>query len=178
MSELTTAARPYARAVFDTAVKNNAVEHWTQMLALCAQVAEHPLMQTALDNPALNGQQCADLFNQVCAQQLDSKGCNLIRLLAENDRLALLPDIAALYHTYKTRAAGRVDAELVSALEVSEDQKQALAASLSKRLGKQVSLTTRIDGNLIGGAIVRAGDIVIDGSVRGRLNKMCGVLAD
>lgn len=178
MSELTTAARPYARAAFDIAVKNNAIEQWTQMLMLCAHVAENPLMQAALDNPALNAQQCADLFNQVCAQQLDSKGQNLIRLLAENDRLTLLPDIAALYHTYKVQAEGRVDAELISALKVGEDQKQAIVASLSKRLGKQVSLTTRIDRHLIGGAIVRAGDTVIDGSVRGRLNKMSSTLAD
>lgn len=178
MSELTTAARPYARAAFDIASDNNAIDQWTEMLNLCSAVAENASMQAALDNPALNWQQSADLFNEVCGEKLDARGQNFIRLLAENDRLSLLPEIAALYHHYKAQAQGTVDAELISALDVSDDQKNAIAASLSKRLGKQVSLTTRIDESLIGGAIIRAGDMVIDGSIRGRLDKMSSTLAN
>ena len=90
----------------------------------------------------------------------------------------MLPEIAALYQFYRAKAQGTVDAELVSAQEVSNDQVNAIAASLSKRLGKKVSLTTRIDETLIGGAIVRAGDMVIDGSIRGRLEKLSTTLAN
>ena len=178
MSELTTAARPYARAAFDIASENNAVDQWTEMLNFCAAVAYDPTMKAALDNPSLNWQQSANLFNEVCAEQLDERGKNFIRLLAENDRIALLPEVAALYQFYRAQAQGTVDAELVSAQEVSADQVNSIAESLSKRLGKKVSLTTRIDETLIGGAIVRAGDMVIDGSIRGRLEKLSNTLAN
>ena len=178
MSELTTAARPYARAAFDYASSNNAIDKWADMLSFCAVVAEDTTMQAALDQPSLNRQQSADLFNSVCADQLNDQAKNFIKLLAENDRISLLPDIAVLYHHYQAEAEGTVDAELVSALEVNEQQAQAIASSLTKRLGKKVSLTTRIDESLIGGAIIRAGDMVIDGSVRGRLEKLSNSLTN
>ena len=178
MSELITAARPYARAAFDVASENGAIDQWTEMLNLCAAVAHDSTMKAALDNPNLNWQQSADLFNEICAEHLDARGKNFIKLLAENDRLALLPEIAALYQYYRAQAQGTVDAELVSAQEVSADQVNSIAESLSKRLGKKVSLTTSIDETLIGGAIVRAGDMVIDGSIRGRLEKLSNTLAN
>ena len=176
MSELTTAARPYARAAFDYASSNNVIDNWASMLSFCAAVADDATMQAALDQPSLNWQQSAELFNEVCGDQLNDQGKNFIKMLAENDRISLLPDIAVLYHHYQTEAQGTVDAELVSALEVSEQQVETIAASLSKRLGKKVSLTTRIDEALIGGAVIRAGDMVIDGSVRGRLEKLSNTL--
>lgn len=178
MSELITAARPYARAAFDVASENGAIDQWTEMLNLCAAVAHDSTMKAVLDNPNLNWQQSADLFNEICAEHLDARGKNFIKLLAENDRLALLPEIAALYQFYRAQAQGTVDAELVSAQEVSADQVNSIAESLSKRLGKKVSLTTSIDETLIGGAIVRAGDMVIDGSIRGRLEKLSNTLAN
>lgn len=178
MSELTTAARPYARAAFDYASSNSVIDKWADMLSFSAAVAEDATMKAALDQPSLNWQQSADLFNEVCADQLDDQAKNFIKLLAENDRISLLPDIAVLYHHYQAEAQGTVDAELVSALEVSEQQIEAISASLSKRLGKKVSLTTRIDESLIGGAVIRAGDMVIDGSVRGRLEKLSNSLAN
>ena len=178
MSELTTAARPYARAAFDYASSNSVTDKWADMLSFCAAVAEDATMKAALDQPSLNWQQSADLFNEVCADQLDDQAKNFIKLLAENDRISLLPDIAVLYHHYQAEAQGTVDAELVSALEVSDQQIEVISASLSKRLGKKVSLTTRIDESLIGGAVIRAGDMVIDGSVRGRLEKLSNSLAN
>ena len=178
MSELTTAARPYARAAFDYASNNNVIDKWAEMLSFCAAVAEDTTMIAALDQPSLNWQQSAELFNEVCADQLDDSAKNFIKLLAENDRISLLPDIAVLYHHYQAEAQGTVDAELVSALDVSEQQIEAIAASLTKRLGKKVSLTTRIDETLIGGAVIRAGDMVIDGSLRGRLEKLSNSLTN
>ena len=177
MSELTTAARPYARAAFDLASQHGSAEQWSDMLGFCAAVEHDSAMQAALDNPSLNKQQRADLFNEVCGDKLNQQGQNFIKLLSENDRLELLPEIAALYQHYRAQAEGTVDAELISALEVSEDQVNKIAESLKNRLGKKVSLTTSIDSSLIGGAIIKAGDMVIDGSVRGRLDKLSTTLA-
>ena len=176
MSELTTAARPYARAAFDYASSNDVADQWAEMLGFCAAVADDAMMIAALDQPSLNRQQSADLFNEVCADKLNEHGKNFIKLLAENDRISLLPDIAVLYHHYQAEAEGIVDAQLISALEVSDQQVQSISASLAKRLGKKISMTTSIDETLIGGAIIRAGDMVIDGSVRGRLEKLSNTL--
>ena len=176
MSELTTAARPYARAAFDYASSNGVADQWAEMLSFCGAVADDATMKAALDQPSLNRQQSADLFNEVCADKLDEHGKNFIKLLAENDRISLLPDIAVLYHHYQAEAEGTVDAQLISALEVSDQQVEAISASLAKRFGKKISITTSIDEALIGGAIIRAGDMVIDGSVRGRLEKLSNTL--
>lgn len=178
MSELTTAARPYARAAFAFAAEIGAVPQWAEMLSFCSAVAEDDTMKQALDQPELNRQQKGDLFNQVCADKLTDQGKNFIKLLAENDRISLMPDIAVLFHHYQTEAEGSIDAELISALEVSDQQVQAIAASLAKRLGKKVSLTTKLDQSLIGGAVIRAGDMVIDGSVKGRLEKLSNTLSN
>jgi len=172
VSELTTAARPYARAAYAYSSENNDIQQWADMLSFSAAVAEDEMMKTALDQPTLNRMQKADLFNEVCEGKLDDAGKNFIKMLAENDRIALLPDIAVLFHHYKTEAEGAIDAQLISAMDVSDEQVQAIAASLTKRLGKKVSLSTQIDKSLLGGAIIRAGDMVIDGSVRGRLEKL------
>ena len=177
MSELTTAARPYARAAYAFASDANAVPQWADMLSFCAAIAEDATMKAALDQPTLNRLQKGDLFNQVCADKLNDQGKNFIKLLAENDRISLLPDIAVLFHHYQSEAEGSIDAELISALDVSDQQVEAIAASLSKRLGKKVSLTTKLDASLIGGAVIRAGDMVIDGSVRGRLEKLSNNLS-
>ena len=176
MSELTTAARPYARAAFEYASSKSEINQWAEMLGFCAVVADDATMKAALDQPSLNRQQAADLFNEVCTDQLDEHGKNFIKLLSENDRISLLPDIAVLFHHYQADAEGTVDAQLISALDVSDEQVQAISASLAKRLGKKISMTTSIDPSLIGGAIIRAGDMVIDGSVRGRLEKLSSTL--
>ena len=178
MSELTTAARPYARAAFDIANAHSDQQKWTDMLAFMAAVAYDPTMAAVLDSPTLSQQQAADLFISVCEGHIDERGKNFIKLLAENDRIKLLPEIAALYQHYRAEAEGTIDAQVISASEVSESQLTKIAASLKQRLGKEVRLTSKIDASLIGGAIIRAGDMVIDGSVRGRLNKLSTVLSN
>ncbi len=178
MSELTTAARPYARAAFKYATEHQVVDKWLDMLSFCAAVVEDASMKAALEQPRLNRLQKGELFIEVCADQINEQCKNFIKMLAENDRLSLLPEITVLYHHDQLEAEGAVDAELISALEVSEQQVRSIEQSLAKRLGKKVSLTTRIDNTLIGGAIIRAGDMVIDGSVRGRLEKLSNTLSN
>lgn len=178
MSELTTAARPYARAAFATASKNGDQEQWSSMLMLMAGVANDDSMKTVLASPKLTSEQASAMFIKVCKEHIDANGENFIKLLAENGRLTLLPEVAALFQFYRAQAEGTVEAELISAQAVSDAQAEVISASLAKRLGKKVSLKTRIDETLIGGAIVRAGDLVIDGSLRGRVNKLSSALTN
>ena len=178
MSELTTTARPYARAAFEIAQKNSEQVKWSEMFEFMATVAYDPTMRAVLDSPRLSKQQAADLFISVCEQQINERAKNFIKLLAQNDRITLLPEIAALYQHYRADAEGTVDAEVIAASEVSETQLEQIAVSLKQRLGKQVRLTSSIDDSLIGGAIIRAGDLVIDGSIRGRVDKLSTALTN
>lgn len=172
MSELITAARPYARAVLELAREQNRYADWSEMLEFMATVAQDLSMQTALESPALNRAQSAELFISVCANSLDEQGQNFIKQLAENRRLVLLPDIAAQYEHYRADAEGKIEAEVVSARDITQQQSNNIATALKARLGREVTITTRTDPTLLGGAIIRAGDLVIDGSIRGKLNKL------
>lgn len=177
MSDLTTAARPYARAAFDVARTHREQESWTGMLEWMVAVACDPTMRALLDSPALSRQQAAELLISVCEGQLNERARNFIRLLAENDRIRLLPDIEVLFRRYRAEAEGTVDAEVISASEVDEAQLAHITRALRQRLGKEVRLVSRTDPALLGGAVIRAGDLVIDGSVRGRLDKLSTALA-
>lgn len=178
MSELTTAARPYARAAFDIANKHSEQQQWTDMLGLMASVAHDPTMTAVLDSPGLSQAQSAAMFIKVCEDKIDQRAKNFIQLLAENDRIQLLPEIAALYEHYRAEAEGSIEAEVISANETSDAQLAKIAAALKTRLGKEVRITSKIDPTLIGGAIIRAGDMVIDGSVSGRLTKLSTTLTN
>lgn len=172
MAETTTIARPYAQAVFELAREQKRFADWSEMLGFAAAVASNDEMQTLLDNPRLTRDQVVELVLTVCEGQLDDNGRNLIRLLAENGRLPVLPEIAALYEQERARAEGILEAEVISAQALSEVQKAGLAKALAKRLGREISLKCSLDASLLGGAVIRAGDMVIDGSAVGRLEKM------
>jgi len=165
MSELTTAARPYARAAFDIANTHGEQQQWSTMLDFMSAIAHDPTMIALLDSPGLSQSQAAEMFISVCRK-------NFIKLLSENGRIKLLPEITALFEHYRAEAEGSIDAEVISANQVTDAQLTKIAASLKQRLGKEVRLSAKIDESLIGGAIIRAGDMVIDGSVRGRLDKL------
>ena len=172
MSELTTAARPYARAAFDIANTHGEQQQWSTMLDFMSAIAHDPTMIALLDSPGLSQSQAAEMFISVCLDKIDQRGKNFIKLLSENGRIKLLPEITALFEHYRAEAEGSIDAEVISANQVTDAQLTKIAASLKQRLGKEVRLSAKIDESLIGGAIIRAGDMVIDGSVRGRLDKL------
>jgi F-type H+-transporting ATPase subunit delta len=176
MAETTTIARPYAQAVFALAREKGELGEWSEMLRLGAMVASDADMLTLIDSPHLDKSQLAQLFIEICAGQLNEEGKNLIRVLAENNRLPLLPDIAALYETERAAVEGTIVAEVISATALSEARQTGIAAALTKRLGREVTLECRIDESLLGGAVIRAGDVVIDGSVTGKLNKLANAL--
>ncbi len=172
MSELVTLARPYASAVFELAKEQKDFDRWSKMLVFMAAVAHDGEMRRVLDSPRLSEEQAAEMFIAVCEERIDDDGRNFVRLLAENRRLQILPEITALYEFLRHEAEGKIDAEVVSAQEISDEQKKAIAKALKERLGREVNLTTRTDEALLGGAVIRAGDLVIDGSIRGRLNRL------
>ncbi|HEX2237436.1 MAG TPA: F0F1 ATP synthase subunit delta [Gammaproteobacteria bacterium] len=177
MSELTTLARPYASAAFELAKEQQQFDHWSQMLAFMAAVAHDGTLRAVLDSPRLSEAQAAELFISICQERIDEQGRNFIKLLAENRRLTLLPEITALFEFMRREAEGKIDAEVVSAKEISQAQMEAITQALKARLGREVNVTARTDASLLGGAIIRAGDLVIDGSIRGRLNQLSTALS-
>lgn len=177
MSELTTAARPYARAVFELAQSKGEFDKWSDQLLLMAAVVHDPSAKALIDNPRLTKAQRADFVIKICEGRIDDGGTNLLHLLAENDRLSVLPEIAALYELHRAEAEGSVDAEVVSAFPLSDEQQAAMAAGLKKRLGREVRINVKTDESVLGGAVIRVGDMVIDGSIRGRLERMASSLS-
>lgn len=172
MTERTTLARPYAEAVFRLASERKALSHWSGMLRLAAGIASDPQMQQLAENPRVARERFVAFFLDVAGKPLDADGANFIRLLSENRRLALLPEITTLYEALRAAAESRVEAEVVSAFAVEQNQLNEIAAALKKRLGRDVTLATRIDPSLVGGVVIRAGDLVIDGSVQGHLRAL------
>ncbi len=177
MAEFTTTARPYARAAFELAREHGQFEKWSEMLSFMAAVANDPEMRALLDSPRLTSEQAAEMFNSICAEHIDEGGQNFVKLLAENRRLVLLPEITALYDLYRSEAEGKVEAEVISAQEITKEQLAMIAGALETHLGQEVKLLPRTDSTLLGGAIIRAGDLVIDGSIRGKLSKLASVLS-
>ena len=177
MSELTTAARPYAKAVFEMAHEAGALTNWSAQLAAMSAVVAADGSAALLNHPRITKEQKAEILAEAAGDALDDQGRNLLRVLAENDRFILLPEIATIFEQLKAEAEGAVEAEITSAQEISDEQQQAIAAALQKRLGREVKLVTKVDPSLMGGAIIRAGDLVIDGSIQGRLQEMKAALA-
>ena len=177
MAETITVARPYAQAAFNYATEQQALREWSDMLALLAMVAADPDMVRVIESPQLTEKQLADLMVDVCGDRLTDKGANFVRVLADNRRLELLPDIAALFEIQRQEAEGTIKAELVSAYPATDEQQALIIESLRRRLGKDIELSCSTDAGLLGGAIIRAGDLVIDGSVRGKLQRLGSALS-
>ena len=172
MAELSTLARPYAKAAFQAAVEAGALQAWSDMLAVASLVSEQDKVVEVLTNPGLTGEQQAQTFIEVCGDTLSTSGQSLISVLAENKRISLLPQIFEQFEHLKAELEKAVDVEIISAFEVTDDTKQKLTQALKAKLDKDVRVTTSVDSTLVGGAIIRAGDLVIDGSLKGKLAKL------
>ncbi len=171
MSETLTLARPYARAAFETASSANALAAWAQKLRFSAQLAADARVGGLIGNPRLDN---ADLTGLLLPpdETVDSPFTSFLSLLVENRRALLLPDIAALFEDYKREAERVLKVTLRTATPVPETQADAIKIALKKRFGRDIDLEQRIDPSVIGGAVIDAGDTVIDGSVRGRLARL------
>ena len=172
MAELSTLARPYAKAAFEYARDNNALPVWSEQLATAAAVTQDSAMGAVLNDPALTAEQQARTLSDVCGDTLNAEARNFVAILASNKRLPLLPEIHSLFDQYKANQEKSVDVEVVSAFDLADATRDKLAAVLGKKLEREVKVRTSTDKNLLGGVLIRAGDLVIDGSVRGRLNKL------
>jgi F-type H+-transporting ATPase subunit delta len=175
MSELTTIARPYAKAAFDFAIEANTVENWLEMLVFAAEVANDTTIKSYLSGGA-SVEQAQDIFLKVCDVQLDSNGQNLIKVMAENQRLLVLPQVVTQFRELKTEHEKTVSVDVTSAVELTAEQETTLCAALEKRLARKVKLNCKIDANVVSGLVIKAGDMVIDGSVRGKLNRLATIM--
>ena len=178
MAEFSTVARPYARAVFELANAAKQLPQWSEALAASAAVLSDTAANSFLGRPELDDEQRALFVQQICAGVKGAdlwatpEGSNLLKLLVENDRLSALPEIAVQFDALKANAENTVKVTLVSAVEVERSVAEKVKQALQKKLGRTVELELTIDPALIGGAIIRAEDMVIDGSVRTRLQRL------
>ncbi|MCW8335106.1 F0F1 ATP synthase subunit delta [Vibrio sp. SCSIO 43135] len=175
MSDLTTIARPYAKAAFDFAVEKEQLDQWGQMLAFAAEVANNEQIQELL-NSSTSAEKLAEVFIAVCGEQFDAYGQNLLKVMAENGRLKALPYVCEEFLVLKKEHEKEVDVDVVSATELSEQQLADISSKLEQRLERKVQLNCSVDETLLGGVIIRAGDLVIDNSARGRLNRLSDAL--
>jgi F-type H+-transporting ATPase subunit delta len=172
MAERITTARPYAKAIFSLARQGNTLAATSAGLMRAAETVADPRVHALLGNPHVTTAQLADLVNGVAGSSLDENSRDFVSLLAQNRRLGFLPEIAALFEQMKAEVENTVNVEVVAATKLTPDQESRYAAALQKKLGRQVRLHTKVDGSLLGGAVLRAGDLVIDGSIKGRLERL------
>ena len=172
MSDFTTAARPYANAVYDTAHENNALDSWSDALANLANVISDSQMSTLLDDPELGKIQKGELVIQVLGDKLTQQQQNLVKLMAENGRLKLMPDVVAQFEVARAKAENKIEAEVISAFELSAEQTNELVNTLKNKLGCDITLTATVDESLIGGVVIKAGDTIIDASMKSQLDSL------
>lgn len=177
MSQANTVARPYAQAAFDEAKKLGALKVWSEMLQSAAQAVEQKDMQAILNSTQVAPEQLNELMLAVCGGKLSVTAHNFIKLLVENKRLIVLPEILEMYETLRAEEEKSVDVVVTSAFELNEAQKQKIAAALKVRMGREIKLSCETNRELLGGVVIRAGDKVIDGSARTRLSELAVALA-
>ena len=175
MSELTTIARPYAKAAFDFAVEAKAIDTWLEMLVFAAEVSKNDTITGYLSGTA-SVEQAKDIFLNVCGEQLNEQGQNLIKVMAENERLLVLPQVAEQFAAMKADFDKEVTVDVSSAVELTAEQQSNISAALEKRLARKVKLNCVVDTNVVSGLVIKAGDMVIDGSVRGKLNRLASTI--
>lgn len=172
MAELSTLARPYAKAAFEYANENSAVDQWSKMLALLAELSSVPAVSALINAPGLTAKVKAEKLVEICGDALNDKGANFLRNLSENRRLPLLPQIQILFGALKAEQERTLDVEVVAAFAMDQAQQDRLAGVLQKRLERAININVSVDASLLGGVVIRAGDTIIDGSVSGRLAKL------
>lgn len=175
MSQALTLARPYARAAFSLAQDEGGFDAWSKALDVAARIAAEPAAASLLGNPALRQ---ADAIALLAGDEAgDSAFARFVAMLFDNRRVALLPEIAGLYEQLRADAERIVKARVTSAASLADAELERIKDALRRRFGREVEVTTAIDESLIGGAVIDAGDVVIDGSLKGKLARLQGALA-
>ena len=176
MAELATIARPYANATFELAKSDGTLEGWSRMLSVLAATTADARVGQLLDSPDLPASAKAFRLAEVCGDELDDRGKKFLQALADHDRLGLIGEIQQQFEELRAEEQKSLDVEVISAYPLSDAQTEALKSALNRRFDKGISIESRVDQALIGGAVIRAGDMVIDGSLRGKLAKLAEVL--
>jgi len=169
-------ARPYAKAVFDLAQETGSYESWTSALEQLAAISQDDAFSALVCDPRVDNAKTVELMTDLAKDTLPDGGANLVNLLVQNDRLSALADIQQQFGDLVAKAKASVNAEVITAMALTEDQKSSLAMALEERLGLKVQLEETVDANLVGGAVIKAGDLVIDGSAKGRIEKLTTAL--
>jgi F-type H+-transporting ATPase subunit delta len=177
MSEAITIARPYAQAAFDEAQKLNSLKAWSELLVNLAELANQTEVRAVISNPKVSRAQLFGLMEALMGTTASVQQRNFVHVLAENQRLSVLPEIAATFEALKAEAEKTVNVVVDSAFDLSATQQEKIVASMKKRMGREVKLTCNVKKDLLGGVVIRAGDKVIDGSARTRLGEMAVALA-
>ncbi len=178
MAELTTVARPYAKAAFEYANAEGKLELaiWSTQLTLAAAIVQDADFARYLSRPSMTVAEQETALFAACGGELSAGVRNFLSLVAANKRLMALPAIAELYEVLKAQAENTADVTVTSAFALSDEQEDALAKQLAEKLGARINISTEVDAALIGGVIIRTGDLVIDASVRGKLAKLSATL--
>jgi F-type H+-transporting ATPase subunit delta len=176
VTEHTTLARPYAKAAFELAQQEGNLGAWSAMLDSLATAVSEPEVHALIGSPRVHAGQVVDVLLALGGEQLSAEARSLVHLMADAGRLALLPTVAALFEGMRADAEGRMEAQVVSARPLSQAQKRKISDALQGRFQREVKLRCRTDRSLIGGAVIHAGDLVIDGSVQGQLGRLAATL--
>jgi len=168
----TTLARPYARAAFGLADQAGTLDRWSSNLALAAIAVATPAMQRVIGHPRVVEAQLLGLFEEVLGDSADPAFRSFLKVLMHYRRLELLPEITAQFEQLKRDRSHKLMVNVTSAVAIEPEQLERLALRLRERFGSEIEMQTDIDQDLIGGLVVRAGDKVIDASVRGRLEQL------
>ncbi len=176
MAEVSTIARPYALAAFKQAKEEKKLGEWSEMIEALALIVSDPLMKGLIANPGVKRDQLADLVIDVAGKALSDTGKNFVRVLLEKNRLKYLPEVRRIFEEERAESEGRSKVEVTSAFDLNEEQKKNITSAMSKRLGTKVDLSVKVDDALIGGVVIRAGDLVIDASLRGRMSRLANTL--
>lgn len=177
MSEAITIARPYAQAAFEEAQKLSDLKGWSEVLLSLAEAVSHPEVRAVVANSRVRKSQIEKLAEGLLSGQAKVQQRNFVRVLVDNQRLLLLPEIAGLFEALRAEAEKTVNVVVDSAFELSAAQQQKIVSSLKARMGREIRLTCKINKELLGGIVIRAGDKVIDGSARTRLGEMANALS-
>ncbi|MFW5450331.1 MAG: F0F1 ATP synthase subunit delta [Methylophagaceae bacterium] len=176
MAEAITIARPYANAVFDIANGKGELKTWSDLLATLAQAVAVPEMQSVISSPSVSDEQVISLLADIAGELMSDDAQHFLALLAENNRLPLLADIVVIFEELREQAEQVMTADVTTAMKLTVKQEKDISAALKKRLGRDITLNASIDESLLGGAIIRAGDLIIDGSALGKLNRLTSAI--
>lgn len=176
MAEAITIARPYANAVFGIAKDKGELKVWSELLTILSQCVAQPEVQSIIASPAVSDEQVIDLLANISGDLMTDDARSFLALLAQNNRLQLVADISVIYEALREEAEQVMTADVTTALKLTVKQEKDISTALKKRLGRDVTLNTSIDKSLLGGAIIRAGDLVIDGSALGKLNRLANAI--